>query len=1273
MPTLFRDYETFSTLDIKKFGAWRYATHPTTGVWCCAYAIDDGPVQLWVPGNPVPAEWIEAAGNPDWLVSAFNDNFERLIEQHIMGPRCGWPTVPVERHRCSQAAALALALPASLKDVAEALQLPQQKADSSVMRKMAKPRKPRRDEDPKGVYWDDNAENREQLYAYCKQDVETERALHHRIPSLTPDEQALWVLDTVINDRGIHIDSKLIDGAMELAKKSQQEILAEFQQLTNSAVETVNQRDKLIGWLSEQGCEVTDAAKETVRRALTRKNLPPVARRALELRLEGAHNAAAKLLTMRKWLNADSRVRGAFRFHGAHTGRWTSFGIQLQNMKKPITEDLDAAIEVITSGDINRLRRQYPQQPMSVIGDITRATIAAAPGHRFIAADFSGVESRIVAWVSGQQSKLDQWAKFDRTGDPEDEPYLILGLNDMKLPREHARATGKTADLAFSYMGGVGAWQKMAPPGDTTDEATVKKYQQAWRNAHPHTVRFWRRLNSAAVKAVRFPSTAVPCGRVNFEYDGTFLFMHLPSGRRLAYPFPRLFTNDRGDCVVIFKSNQHGKLVDNNHGHGAYAGIWLENVVQAVARDVFAAAMPRLEAAGYPVILHVHDEIVSEVPNGFGSTDEFLRIMLELPAWADGLPLNAKVRNGPRFCKTGNGASPDPVDHVMMQPAAANSTPDPEIPVQKDLPWVSAPTLAPTEMTMPPDIITTYDEPIEESEYRGRGGNGYASGEREWGRPLTEYIYKTAGGAPYLKVKRTSAKQFPQYHLVDGRWVKGTPAGPKIPYRLPELLAATPDTPVWICEGEKDAESVAALGLVATTNSGGAGKWTPDLNIWFVGKRTVYLLEDNDDAGRKHVAKIADELRSIVPTIRVISFPELPEKGDVSDWIQQHGGTREQLLERAKTAKTPQPHKGYTLIRASDIAPRAMDWVWPGHLLRGTLELTTGLPGLGKSQVQCQYVACATTGRVWPDGTNGVPAGNVIMLTAEDCLDQILIPRLQAAKADLNRVHILRKIRKDSKDRMFLLGEDIEVLAKAIIDVGDMRLVTIDPLTAYMGGKLDSHKVTDVRSQLGPLAELAERADVAFSCITHPSKNAGQRAIDHFIGSQAFIAAARIGHLCVPETEENASGQRQPSGRVLFANPKNNPHPQMPTLSYRITQVPCGVDQTTGADITAACVVWEEAVDLTADEAVAAAAPPKRDKGSVVEFLLDILAGGPALKSLIDERAAKHGFSADQLDRAKKKMGIMSYKEKGQFDGHWYWALPQHAPQGATDEDPTPR
>ena len=408
-------------------------------------------------------------------------------------------------------------------------------------------------------------------------------------------------------------------------------------------------------------------------------------------------------------------------------------------------------------------------------------------------------------------------------------------------------------------------------------------------------------------------------------------------------------------------------------------------------------------------------------------------------------------------------------------------------------------------------------------------GNGYASGERSWGRNVIEYIYRDASNAPYLRVVRTSAKQFPQYHWGNGRWLKGKPAGPN-PYRLPELIAASPATPVFICEGEKDADNVALLGLVATTNSEGAGKWTNDLNKRFRGKQTVYILEDNDDAGRSHAAKVADALQGIVPEIRVVSFLELPDHGDVSDWLET-GGTKVLLLERAKTAKAPPPRNDYTLVRASEIKPRAMDWLWRGHILRGSLELLTGLPGMGKSQVHCQFVASVTTGQAWPDGTNGIAARNVIMLTAEDCLDQTIIPRLTAAKANLDRVFILKKIRKDDKERMFLLAEDVEILAKIIANVGDVGLVTIDPITAYMGGKVDSHRATDVRSQLGPLAELAERTDVAFSAITHPAKNAGQRAIDHFIGSQAFIAAARIGHLCIDEMDENENGRREPTGR----------------------------------------------------------------------------------------------------------------------------------------------
>jgi len=231
---------------------------------------------------------------------------------------------------------------------------------------------------------------------------------------------------------------------------------------------------------------------------------------------------------------------------------------------------------------------------------------------------------------------------------------------------------------------------------------------------------------------------------------------------------------------------------------------------------------------------------------------------------------------------------------------------------------------------------------------------------------------------------------------------------------------------------------------------------------------------------------------------------------------------------------------GYVLVRASDIVPRAMDWLWHGHILRGSQELLTGVPGNGKSQIHCAYVAYVTTGGAWPDGCNGAPAGNAIMLTAEDCLDQTIVPRLIAAGASRDRVFILKKIRKDNKERMFLLSEDLEELEHMIAKTGDVRLITIDPITAYMGGKLDSHRATDVRGQLGPLAELAERMDVALSAITHPPKHATQRAIDHFIGSQAFIAAARIGHMTIEEVSEDEYGNKTPTGRGLFTNPKNN-------------------------------------------------------------------------------------------------------------------------------------
>jgi DNA polymerase bacteriophage-type len=367
MPALLRDFETKSTLSLPDVGAWRYATHHTTDVWCCSFCVDDGPVKLWIPGDPVPIEWIEAAQNPDWVVSAFNDYFERQIEAHIMGPRYGWPIVPIERHRCLQASALALALPGRLEKVAPALSLPQQKDMNGhrLMLAMSKPRKARKDEDP-GVYWDDDLTRLKRLYIYGLQDGAVEQALHARVGFISPEEQAVWLLDQRINDRGIYIDAALARGAIKIAEAARATINAELHKITGGEVATIDQKEKLIAWVSAHGCLIANLQKGTISHALTQKNIPPEARRVLELRQAGAHAAASKYETMLDRRAEDGRVRGCFTYHGCSTGRWSSHGVQVQNLKKQSSID---AIAAVTAGDL--------AQPLAVVGGVVRAAICA--------------------------------------------------------------------------------------------------------------------------------------------------------------------------------------------------------------------------------------------------------------------------------------------------------------------------------------------------------------------------------------------------------------------------------------------------------------------------------------------------------------------------------------------------------------------------------------------------------------------------------------------------------------------------------------------------------------------------------------------------------------------------------------------------------------------------------------------------------------------------------------------------------------------------------
>jgi hypothetical protein len=344
---------------------------------------------------------------------------------------------------------------------------------------------------------------------------------------------------------------------------------------------------------------------------------------------------------------------------------------------------------------------------------------------------------------------------------------------------------------------------------------------------------------------------------------------------------------------VVFKDNSGGKFVDCRNGDGAWAVTRIENAVQAVARDLFASALLGLEAADYPVVLHVHDEIVAEVPEGVGSAAEFLQILSTPPEWARGLPIAAKVRSGPRFCKTDK--SPKAAEEACAEEECkANAAFD-------EVSWSGQPKSRRAE---------NGSGTRESGQWRH--DDGYASGEREWGGNVNEYIYRDQSGAPYLKVVRTSKKQFSSISLGGRQVAERQAKGPKIPYRLPELLAAPPDAWVHVFEGEKDADNGAALGLVATAHSEGAEGWFNDLVMWFVG-RQVIIHEDNDDAGRRHTGIIAFALKAATKEIRVLKYEELSENGDFSDWLDQ-GHTLADLQQRIDAAP---PYKCALEIRCA--------------------------------------------------------------------------------------------------------------------------------------------------------------------------------------------------------------------------------------------------------------------------------------------------------------------------------------------------------------------
>ena len=408
---LYRDYETRGLLSLKKCGIYRYAADSGTEVLCGAYALDNEPVKLWTPGDAIPAEFREAATNPGWLAVAHNAAFEMAIEQLLLAPRLDWPVIPLERQRCTLAMASAQALPGRLEKLADTLELSRRKdtAGHRLMLAMSKPRRVRQGEDPNRIHWFDDAERLRRLYSYCTADVEVERELYEHLQPLSPAEQATWCLDARVNSRGFCLDQVLAASARKLAATAAPEIDAELAEITDHAVTGVNQIARLQAWLAEQGCAVKSLDKKSVE-TLLKTELPSQVQRALELRQNGGQAAVKKIAALLDRAGSDGRVRGSFQYHKASTGRWAGSGPQPQNFKRPEIKDVDAAIAAVATGDYDRVRSLYPRV-LSLLGDLGRSLICAAPGSKLIGADFGAIESRILAWVANEPWKIEAYRR----------------------------------------------------------------------------------------------------------------------------------------------------------------------------------------------------------------------------------------------------------------------------------------------------------------------------------------------------------------------------------------------------------------------------------------------------------------------------------------------------------------------------------------------------------------------------------------------------------------------------------------------------------------------------------------------------------------------------------------------------------------------------------------------------------------------------------------------------------------------------------------------
>lgn len=632
MKRLSIDLETYSSVDLGKSGVYKYAESEDFEILLFAYSIDDGEVKVvdLASGEIIPEEILSALSDESIEKWAFNANFERVCLSRFLGKRLkpqGW--------HCTMIWSAYLGLPLSLEKVGEVLKLDKQKMNEGkgLIRYFSIPCKPTK---ANGMRTRNlphhDLEKWSTFKEYNQRDVETEMEIKKKL-SAFPMPQSEWEnywIDQNINDRGILIDEVLVDSAIKFDEILREENMDRAIELTS--LDNPNSPMQLKEWLNKKGLEIDSLAKKDVESAL--KNAEGDIKEVLELRQELSKSSVRKYDAMKNVKGKDNRARGLIQFYGANrTGRYSGRLIQVQNLRRNNLKDLDLSRSLVKNRDYETMEILY-ESPSDVLSQLIRTAFIPKEGTRFIISDFSAIEARVLAWLAGEQWVLDAFENGE-------DIYCRTASRMFGVPVEkhgvngHLRQKGKIATLACGYQGALGALKAMGGIEMGLSEDELQSIVDFWREANPNIVSLWWDIDSVVKRVVK-TRTKEGYKDLVISYEKGILFIELPSKRRLAYPKAKIGMNRFGGESVVYEGIVVGNKWDKIESYG---GKFVENIVQAIARDILAEAMMRLEKKGFNIVMHIHDEVVIESDSS--SIEEVNQIMSLVPSWAPGLILDA--------------------------------------------------------------------------------------------------------------------------------------------------------------------------------------------------------------------------------------------------------------------------------------------------------------------------------------------------------------------------------------------------------------------------------------------------------------------------------------------------------------------------------------------------------------------------------------------------------------------------------------------------------